>query len=439
MEKDVGIPTQLFGGPPDLGNVVKLANSQIGFMNIFARPLFEGVADILPGMMFAVDEMKRNNEIWQERIKQNKQTDSKESKIERLAYGGHLSPRSGSPDRQSSPPEMFSHHEGLPASLPPSSRSAPSIASQYLEGSALAFQHLEGSREARRSSGGSGQHLLNVSHTDPYVQHSVSRRSSHGTPLDIVNAPSDTVSASRRSSGASPAASAMNPGLTTRRSSNTVPSQLQLSLGTDQRSQTPPARTTDEDLHPSRQGLEATASQVPHSVGYSYQSATAGGGGTGDAPRPRGSHKGIESESYQPQSHGFQFNVRSTRYSTNSPSLGRISASSGAPTSTTQSMPYSPTETQATSFLTVDSDDKSFRSEEMPDPINVDQQDSGRQYSTVRKSHDKNAQDVRTVVSNGRAGSMSPQSSERTVTRKSSRFRFADLWKKRGKASEASL
>ncbi|GMG09696.1 unnamed protein product [Aspergillus oryzae var. brunneus] len=64
MEKEVGMETALFGGPPELGNVYKLAIGQIGFMSIFALPLFEGVADILPDMRFTVEHIRNNQSRW---------------------------------------------------------------------------------------------------------------------------------------------------------------------------------------------------------------------------------------------------------------------------------------------------------------------------------------------------------------------------------------
>ncbi|KAE8144267.1 high affinity cAMP phosphodiesterase [Aspergillus avenaceus] len=64
MEKEVGMETALFGGPPELGNVYKLATGQIGFMSIFALPLFEGVADILPDMRFTVENIRNNQSRW---------------------------------------------------------------------------------------------------------------------------------------------------------------------------------------------------------------------------------------------------------------------------------------------------------------------------------------------------------------------------------------
>ncbi|KAL9063084.1 MAG: hypothetical protein Q9157_008434 [Trypethelium eluteriae] len=72
MEKELNIPTTLFGGPPVRDNMVKMGESQIGFMNIFAIPLFESVTDILPAMQFSVDELLRNKGIWARRIEQGK-------------------------------------------------------------------------------------------------------------------------------------------------------------------------------------------------------------------------------------------------------------------------------------------------------------------------------------------------------------------------------
>lgn len=64
MEKELQIESCLFGGPPVRDDIIKLGESQIGFINVFARPLFEAVTDILPGMRFGVDEMLTNQATW---------------------------------------------------------------------------------------------------------------------------------------------------------------------------------------------------------------------------------------------------------------------------------------------------------------------------------------------------------------------------------------
>lgn len=73
MEHELSLPTCLFGGPPVRDDIIKLGESQIGFMNIFARPLFESVADILPNMRFSVDEIIENKVIWQSKIEEAKE------------------------------------------------------------------------------------------------------------------------------------------------------------------------------------------------------------------------------------------------------------------------------------------------------------------------------------------------------------------------------
>ncbi|KAI5296472.1 3',5'-cyclic-nucleotide phosphodiesterase [Ascosphaera acerosa] len=66
MEKEVGMKTALFGGPPELGNVIELAKGQIGFMEFFAYPLFQGIGSMLPGVLPCAEEITKNLAIWRE-------------------------------------------------------------------------------------------------------------------------------------------------------------------------------------------------------------------------------------------------------------------------------------------------------------------------------------------------------------------------------------
>ena len=66
METDLGIPTALFA--PPVRETIELGQSQIGFINIFAFPLFQGVADIMPAMGFCVDELIKNKRCWEDRV-----------------------------------------------------------------------------------------------------------------------------------------------------------------------------------------------------------------------------------------------------------------------------------------------------------------------------------------------------------------------------------
>jgi hypothetical protein len=68
MEQELQMTSCLFGGPPVKEDIIKLGESQIGFMNIFARPLFEAVTDVLPAMRFVVDEILTNKAVWEQKI-----------------------------------------------------------------------------------------------------------------------------------------------------------------------------------------------------------------------------------------------------------------------------------------------------------------------------------------------------------------------------------
>ncbi|KAL1987954.1 hypothetical protein VTN96DRAFT_1478 [Rasamsonia emersonii] len=123
MEKEVGMETALFGGPPELGNVLKLATGQISFMSIFALPLFEGVADLLPQMAFAVQQIQSNRTIWQDladRERRKSLLPEPESDVAR-------SPRSFSPvaARSQDEPRVEGTGEQLPASSPQENDAGP--------------------------------------------------------------------------------------------------------------------------------------------------------------------------------------------------------------------------------------------------------------------------------------------------------------------------
>jgi hypothetical protein len=65
MEVDLGIRSCLAGGPPTLGDDIKLGKSQQGFMNMFALPLFQEVSALLPDMKYSVVELERNRAAWE--------------------------------------------------------------------------------------------------------------------------------------------------------------------------------------------------------------------------------------------------------------------------------------------------------------------------------------------------------------------------------------
>ncbi len=427
MEKDVGIPTTLFGGPPELGSVVKLANSQIGFMNIFARPLFEAVTDILPAMQFTVDEILANKAVWETKIQQEKQKERRSYRSSlRLAPADRVhSPRSRSPLSRSQ--ERESSHESAPITTqsPTSSTAVPTSQEPAIipSGSQATSQDV---------SQATSQDVATRPPLDTPQSSNQSRRSSLGAPFNYAATGQSPDMTSRRSSGAFPSANII-PASQTRRSSNTVPSQLQ--LGIDPSFTATSAENTQPtpqpgDNHPSRT-LDVGAAAV-HSNGNGR--ARAGGGGRGSNARS----SSVDTSPTKRDSHRRQ----STRHS-NHPSSGRFSVPSShdrhslAPSAANTSLstittPCSPS-TQATSFLTVDSDDKSYDDSDLDTdtgrplssgiPTLVDMERGGRHGEDVKNSG------VMTTVLAGDWG--------RTVSKRPSRFRLG-FWKKRGKAQEAS-
>ncbi|EED16869.1 high affinity cAMP phosphodiesterase, putative [Talaromyces stipitatus ATCC 10500] len=95
MEKEIGMETALFGGPPELGNIHKLSLGQINFMSIFALPLFEGVAGLCPEIISTVKHIKLNRARWQE------VANDEETRMTPTS-SGERSPRSLSPPRRES-------------------------------------------------------------------------------------------------------------------------------------------------------------------------------------------------------------------------------------------------------------------------------------------------------------------------------------------------
>lgn len=463
MENAVGIPTTLFGGPPELGNVTKLANSQIGFMNIFAGPLFEAVTDILPAMGFAVAEIKKNQELWRQKIEKEKSDDALKVPVSKLASEGFPSPRSGSPNRSLPVQPDLSHSEGLLASL--SSNRIPTI-------SALS-QSLGTSQQARRGSAGSFGHLGAHEPGSASSSPDVSRRSSLGFPFGYNSSPHDSTSFSRRSSGAFPGANIQNSNLSTRRSSNTMPSQLHIESASDSISQFSMPVAGVENHQPKQRGWEetrlraasvATLDKFVDRDQRAYNVLTFDGASDTDGHRDhiRGSAENNSLQHYSPSQNSSSLdNHQATRHASNSTS-GPLSAtsshnrsSSGAHTSATQSIPYSPTGTLATSFLTVDSDDKSFRAgteswtgptgRSYPITIDAESLESERGSTAPYPQKISNEDIIKVSAANGSSSAhehlhapgrdQSNTLDQRVVTRKSSRFRLG-FWKKKGKATE---
>lgn len=186
MEQELQMPSCLFGGPPVQDDIIKLGESQIGFMNIFARPLFEAVADILPAMRYAVDEILTNKSVWEKKINDEK---NKAKKNPHFSLG-HLNP-SFAADPTPSPLSggPLSSKQQSPATLPASQLG------RTVQSSAWVIDSESG---GRRGSGGSFHGVLSTSRRSSGVDKGSQRSSGVGFPSVRSR---ENQSQSRRGSG----------------------------------------------------------------------------------------------------------------------------------------------------------------------------------------------------------------------------------------------
>ncbi|KAJ3475990.1 hypothetical protein NLG97_g9276 [Lecanicillium saksenae] len=95
MENELGIKSSLIAEPKR--DLLSLSNAQLGFMNMFAIPLFQGVADIMPSLKYAVDELEINRQIFEQKAHDEKLRQATDE-IERrkLLREGTFSPKTRS-------------------------------------------------------------------------------------------------------------------------------------------------------------------------------------------------------------------------------------------------------------------------------------------------------------------------------------------------------
>ncbi|KAF5017997.1 hypothetical protein F66182_10046 [Fusarium sp. NRRL 66182] len=92
MESELSIPSSLMTPPKQ--DMTSLAKGQLGFMNLFATPLFQGVADIMPAMQYTVDELEMNKSLFELKLQQEKEKQPLDDPIRRrLLKEGTFSPR----------------------------------------------------------------------------------------------------------------------------------------------------------------------------------------------------------------------------------------------------------------------------------------------------------------------------------------------------------
>ncbi|KAK1145919.1 3',5'-cyclic-nucleotide phosphodiesterase [Aspergillus melleus] len=352
MEKEVGMETALFGGPPELGNTFKLATGQIGFMSIFALPLFEGVADILPGMEFTVEHIRNNQSKWHlladlERKKQ--------------ALRGEINPDDVLSPRTQSPATSIKDLQGLRAPLatsgpgtpnkpvfPPTATNSQSQANDY-------FGSIRSASESTTHS----EDSLNENAISPVMSPDTPGPSMDITGISFTNE------------------------TPTRKSSSAVPDLARMSIAEaspDAENATTPVPSNAHADHHNTADANGSSSQDPAVLAaaiYAQESQDRDGSveeGTGERP-------------------GSSRNMPYRRHHANTGSSGRTSGPSSSQRNSctrTHSLsnysnnmtPISPA-TNATSFLTVDSgDEKGLSQEASPDQDDLGRDSSARPSSS---------------------------------------------------------
>lgn len=79
MENELGITSSLMAPPKK--DLVSLSKGQLGFMNLFAIPLFQGIADIMPGMKYTVEELETNKALFEKRMQEEQATKELQAQI----------------------------------------------------------------------------------------------------------------------------------------------------------------------------------------------------------------------------------------------------------------------------------------------------------------------------------------------------------------------
>jgi hypothetical protein len=123
MEDELEIKSSLLAPPKK--DLLSLLNAQLGFMNMFAIPLFQGVADIMPGMQYTVDELELNKAIFEGKVHDEKVKEAQDE-VEmrrRIRKEGTFSPRTMSfanpSDNASNRPVSMSIVDRLSKALDP--------------------------------------------------------------------------------------------------------------------------------------------------------------------------------------------------------------------------------------------------------------------------------------------------------------------------------
>ena len=196
MEDDLGIPSALFA-PPVRDSIVEMGKSQVGFMSIFALPLFQGVTGVMPAMRFSVDEMTTNKSIWESKIISGRETERlQQREVAPQLDSYRLTPRSKGSSHTASVP--------LSTGLSPSSH-VKTPSGRHSPQSSLTTPTRGSPEESRRSSHGTIRHpVTNGASSAPnHTTHMV-----HAAPLSPPSSKGATLPADTQSESSAAAFSA---------------------------------------------------------------------------------------------------------------------------------------------------------------------------------------------------------------------------------------
>ncbi|KAG5982625.1 hypothetical protein E4U55_001638 [Claviceps digitariae] len=70
MEEELDIKSSLLSQPKK--DILSLSNAQLGFMSMFAIPLFQGVAHIMPAMRYTIEELNINKDLFEQKVREEK-------------------------------------------------------------------------------------------------------------------------------------------------------------------------------------------------------------------------------------------------------------------------------------------------------------------------------------------------------------------------------
>ncbi|KAH8889376.1 3'5'-cyclic nucleotide phosphodiesterase [Thozetella sp. PMI_491] len=102
METELEIQSSLASPPKK--DLLSLSKAQLSFMNLFAIPLFQGVADILPTMQYTVDELDRNQLLFQQSMAEEQSKHDPASELLKRAATTLQVP--AEPQKQPPPPPL---------------------------------------------------------------------------------------------------------------------------------------------------------------------------------------------------------------------------------------------------------------------------------------------------------------------------------------------